>query len=107
MMYKTIVLELIQERPELHEQLRTSRTLLVAVETYAIGLKASHEAWKDRLSQACLERDPSQVSSEAMELAMQELRESLPSGLPPDDSAAEPPSLDAAMNYIRRHTPPV
>ena len=67
-------------------------------------LKASHEAWKEQLSQARPGSDPSQIASEAMELAMQDLRDRLPSASPRDET--EPMSLDAAMNFLRRHTPP-
>ena len=74
MQYKTIALELIQEQPELYEQLRSSKRLLPAMDAYAIELKASHEAWKDQLGQAKPGSDPSQIASEAMELAIQELQ---------------------------------
>lgn len=37
-------------------------------------------------------------------MALQGLQEFLPSGLPPDES--DPLSLDAAMAFLRRHTPP-
>lgn len=104
MQYKTITLELIQDRPELYERLRSSKRLLPAVDAYAAELKAGHEAWKDRLAQANPGRDPRQISSEALELAIEELRDRLPSVSPRDE--AEPLSLDAAMSYLRRHTPP-
>ena len=52
MQYKTIVFELLQQRPEMHEQLRKDRKLLPALEFYAKGLKASHEAQKILLAQA-------------------------------------------------------
>ena len=63
MHYKTIVLELIQQQPELHEQLRASRTLLATMDAYALELKASHEEWMDRLSERWPGSDPSQFSS--------------------------------------------
>ena len=68
-MYKTIVLALVEQRPELHDQLRSSRTLLATLNLYASQLKASHEAWKDRLSKAKAETDEIQLASEAMEMA--------------------------------------
>jgi hypothetical protein len=104
MQYKTIVLELLQQRPQLHDQLRKERRLLPALEFYAKGLKASHEAQKILLSQARPGSDPSQIASEALEIALKELEASLPSASPPDDE--EPLSLDEAMAFIRRHTPP-
>ena len=49
MQYKTIIHELLQQRPQMHEQLRKSRKLLPALELYARELKTSHEAWKEML----------------------------------------------------------
>ena len=48
--------------------------------------------------------DPHQIASEALEMALQELADRLPSESPPD--ANETLSLDAAMAFLRRHTPP-
>ena len=104
MQYKTIALELIREQPVLYEQLRSSKRLLPAMDAYAIELKASHEAWKEQLGQARPVSDPSQIASEAMELAVQELIDRLSSESPTDESEAL--SLDAAMNFLRRHSPP-
>ena len=102
MQYKTIILELLQQRPQMHEQLRQSRKLLPTLETYARELKTSHEAWKEDLSQARPGSDPSQIASEAMEMALKELEDRLPSESHQDESEAL--SLDAAMAHLRRHT---
>jgi hypothetical protein len=102
MQYKTIVLELLRERTELHEQLRLTRRLLPTMETCARELKASHETWKETLARANPQSDPSQISSEAMEMALRELEERLPSVHPADE---EPFSLDQAMAFVRSHTP--
>jgi hypothetical protein len=67
-------------------------------------LKVSHEAWMDRLSRARPESDPSQVSSEALELALEQLQAHLRPESSTDDPA--PLSLAAAMAFIRRPTPP-
>jgi hypothetical protein len=104
MQYKTIALGLIQEQPALYERLRSSKRLLPAMDAYAIELKASHEAWKEQLGQARPVSDPSQIASEAMELATAELQDRLSSESPTDESEAL--SLDAAMNFLRRHSPP-
>jgi hypothetical protein len=104
MLYKTMILELLQQRPEMHEQLRQQRMLLPTLERYAIELKTRHEAWKELLSQAKPGRSESQNATEALELALQEMEERLPYALPPNDN--ERLSLDAAMAYLRRHTPP-
>ncbi len=102
MQYKTIVLELLKERTELHEQLRKDRKLLPALEFYSKELKTSHEAWKETLSQTNPGSDPSQIASEAMEIAIKELEDRLPSASHPVGN--EPLSLDAAMAFILGHT---
>lgn len=77
MQYKTIVLELLKQRPEIHNQLRRKRMLLATVERYARELKANHETWKERLSQAKPGSEESQISSEALEFALKESEDRL------------------------------
>jgi hypothetical protein len=101
MLYKTIILELLQQRPQMHEQLRKNRKLLAALEIYAKELKTSHEAWKEVLSQAKPGSDPSQIATEAREMALKQLEDRLPSGSVTTDQEA---SLDEAMAFIRNHT---
>ncbi len=105
MQYKTIVLELLQDHPALYEQLRSSKRLLPTMDAYALDLKACHEEWLHRLSRTRPDSDSRQIASEALELAIQGLQDRLPCESPKDE--AEPVSLDAAMNYLRRLTPPV
>lgn len=102
MQYKTIVLELLKERTELHEQLRLTRSLLPTLETCAKELKASHEAWKETLALESPGSDPLMIYSRAMELALQELEDRLPSMSPQDEQEAL--SLDKAMSFIRTPT---
>ena len=102
MQYKTIILELLEQRPQMREELRRSRKLLPALEHYAKELKSDHEAWKERLAQANPESDPSQIASEAMEMALKELEDRLPSESRQDEN--EMVSLDEAMAHIRSHT---
>jgi hypothetical protein len=102
MQYKTIVLELLQQRTQMHDQLRRERKLLPAMEQFARELKTSHHAWKEQLSELRPESDPSQITSEALEMAIKELEDRLPPVSPPENN--EPLSLDGAMAFIRRHT---
>lgn len=102
MQYKTIVLELLKERSELHDQLRLTHRLLPTMETCARELKAHHEYWKETLATASPESDPSQISSEAMELALSELEARLPSVHPQDDGQTL--SLDQAMACVLSHS---
>lgn len=107
MHYKTIALELIQyQYPALHERLRSSRTLLSQMDLHATALKRYHETRMDQLTQARPGGDESQIASEALALAIEELKEDLRSESPQDGDATEPLSLDAAMSYVRRRTPP-
>ena len=100
MQYKTIVLELLRERKELHEQLRLTRRLLPTMESLAKDLKARHDHWKETL--ATTESDPIRISSEAMEMALSELEDRLPSVHPqPDEEAL---SLDQAMAFVLSHS---
>jgi hypothetical protein len=95
MQYKTIVLRLLQQRPEIHDRLRKKRRLLQTVNAYATDFKAKHNAWMEVLLSARPESDPSQISSEALELALEDLQDSLRHEFSTDDS--EPLSLDEAM----------
>ena len=99
MHYKTIVLELLKERPKIHRQLRRKRMLLQTVERYAKELRATHETWKDRLFQARPGSDPSQIVAEALEIALKELEGCLPSGDLPNQ--AEPLFLETELPVVR------
>ena len=103
MQYKTITLELLLQYPEIHEPLRKKRMLLPALESYASDLKTSHETWKERLAETKPGSDPSQLASEALELALADMETRLRSESAPRESEAL--SLDDAMTYIRQHTP--
>jgi hypothetical protein len=102
MQYKSIVLEMLKQRPQLHERLRQERRLLHALDFLSRELKASHEAQKAILSRARPGSHPQQIASEALELALRELEASLPPASPPDES--ETFCLDEAMAFLR-HKP--
>jgi len=101
MLYKTMMLELLEQRPQMYEQLRKERKLLPAMELYARELKRMHEAWKVTLLTP--DSDPAQTSSLALEMALQEMEHHLPSR--PETDGVEALSLDEAMAFIRSHTP--
>jgi hypothetical protein len=102
MQYKTIVLELLKERTEFHEQLRKERKLLPTLELYAKELRTSHQAWKELLTQMRPGSDQTQVASEALEIALKELEDRLPSASRRDGDETQ--FLDAAMMFIRHPT---
>lgn len=103
MLYKTIILEMLQRRPRMYEQLRLYRRLLPALEIYAKELKESHEALAEELRQARPDSDPRQIRSEAFEMALKELEDRLPPASPTDDQEAQA-QLDEAMAFIRNHS---
>lgn len=102
MQYKTIILELLHQRPQMHEQLRLERKLLTTLELYAKELKTSHEAWTEQISQAKPGSDLSQIASEAMEMALKEMEDRLPLVSSTDDH--ETLSLHEAMAFLRSPT---
>jgi len=102
MLYKTICLELLQQHPQIHDLLRRNRILLPAMERLAGELRNRHQEWKDHLSQARPDSDRSQIASEALEMALAELENRLPTESPPNEEAL---SLDAAMAFICRPMP--
>ena len=101
MQYKTMALELLTQRAELYEQLRLTHRLLPSLETWAKELKASHEKWKETLAGAKPGSEPSQLASEALEMALKELKDRLPSASPRDEE--EPLSLEKAMAFVQSH----
>ena len=103
MHYKTIVLEILQNRPELHEKLCLSRTLLTTLNLYSSHLKANHEAWMNRLSRVKPGSERSQLASEALEIAVQEMEDSM--GTSDFLLETETLSLDGAMAFTQDPKP--
>lgn len=99
MQYKTIILELIQQRPEMHEQLRMERKLKTTLEMYAKELKENHQTIRDQLQQENPESNPSLISSQAFEMACKEMEDRMPpvSGADKDQEL----TLDAAIAHVR------
>ncbi len=103
--YKTITQTLLEQRPMLHERLRQERMLLQAINLYATELKARHEALIAQLSQSNPENSTNLIASQALEIAVKEMEDSLPPASPQDETEAL--SLDQAMAYLRNRMPPV
>lgn len=101
MQYKTIILELLEQRPTLHDQLRRERKLLTILDSFAQELKTRHEAWKVNLS-TTPGIDPGQIPSAALEMALQEMESRLRRAFPPDDPEALSPN---DLAHILQHTP--
>jgi hypothetical protein len=107
MHYKTIMLDLLEQYPSLYDRLRTSGTLMQSMEHYASELKERHTSWMNTLAQERPGSNPAQIASQALELALQDLQERLSAASAPNaDAPEETLSLEAAMHFLRRHTPP-
>jgi len=104
MQYKTIILELIRSRPDLHRQLKASNTLLATVERNAILLKASHDAWIEELRGTRPESESALIASEALEIALKVFEETLPKDSASDKT--DPLDLDEAMAFLGRPKSP-
>ena len=102
MQYKTIVLQLLEQRPELYNQLRKRRQLLPALDIYSDQLKTLHKEEKEALSQAKPDSDPIQISSEALEIALKAFEDRLPTNTQQDEN--ETFSLDQAMAFVRNRS---
>ncbi len=100
MQYKKIILELLQQRPQMHERLRQERMLMSTMDYYAMELRTRHLEWKELLLKQQPESDQSQIASEALEMALKELEDRLP-----PESENDGPTIEEAMAYVRRHTP--
>jgi hypothetical protein len=87
-MYRTMVLEMIQHQPSLHDRLRREGCLLATVDRLGAELRDRHLGLKQSLTEAHPDRDPDQVSQEAMEIALAELGTSLPTASPNEDPDA-------------------
>lgn len=99
MQYKTIVLQLLEQNPELYNQLRKRRQLLQTLESYSDQLKTLHEQEMETLSQARPGSNPIQISSEALEIALTQFEDRLPTATRPDETQTF--SLDQAMAFVR------
>ena len=100
MMYKTICLGLLEQRPELYDQLQNSRQLLPTLNRLASELKTLHQAWIQEL-RATRPGSDTQIASEAMELALRDLQDRLSA----DCETEALDFLDSAMAFLRP-TPP-
>jgi hypothetical protein len=105
MQYKTIVMELLEQHPQIHESLKRERRLLAMIESLARELKATHEQILRDLSEQQpppLGDGSSGISSQAMEMAIAELQELLAilSGDENDDTL----NLDQFMALLLQHS---
>jgi hypothetical protein len=105
MLYKTIMLGLLEERPRLYRQLAASKTLGQTLHRLATALIHCHQRWIRELERLQAVSDQVQCRSRALELAIRELTENLPPESAPSDEENQPLDLHAAMMFIYRHMP--
>lgn len=79
MHYKTVMRELLEARPILRDRLERYRLILPTLDYYAAELRTTHQRWIRMLTPGRPDSERAQLSSEALELAIEELRERLPS----------------------------
>jgi hypothetical protein len=103
MHYKTILMGLLEQYPEIQNELRAKRLLLTTLNSYAKELRNSHRAWKQCLSRIWPDKSESQIASEALDIALREMEHSLLTKTQPEDCSQL--SLKDAMAFIRGHGP--
>ena len=92
MLYKTIILNLLEQNPPLHEELRRKRKLLATLNRLAEELREDHLVIKERLRKASPRMGKTQIATEALELALKDLCSALaPTGGQTDDATAPIP----------------
>ena len=104
MQYKTIMLELLEQYPKLHSQLKQHRQLLATMETMARELKAHHERIIGELTERQTDGESSGISSQAMELAIAEMQERL--AVLSNREEGETLTLDQIMELVIQHSLP-
>ena len=70
MQYKTIILQLIEDRPSLHHKLASSDTLLSTLNRLAAEFRSLHLELSDQLSRQHPELAAAQVRAQALEYAV-------------------------------------
>ena len=96
MHYKTMALDMLEDRPRLKARLQEERKLLLTMERIAESLKLRHETWMRQLEASQPPSHPSQIASEALELALAELTDHLPDEGRVDEESF---SLNEVMNF--------
>lgn len=89
MKYKSIILTLIEQNPQLHAELKSSRSLLATVEREARAFKDQHEGYLADLTNQAPEAAVGALSSQAFEVALADMESRLGmSGSCADEAAA-------------------
>ena len=102
MQYKTIVMELLEQNPELHNHLKQNRKLLETIDAMALELKWNHEQMIAELAEQQPDVAYSVTCSQATEIAIAELQQRLaPTS---DHETDEAMSLEQIMASVTQHS---
>ena len=100
--YKTIVLALLQQRPQMYQRLRKAHQLFMMLNYYSRLLEHHHEIWMEYLWRT----KPSShrhITQKALGIATKNLDAHFPHESPTGESGV---SLEEAVTFINSHTPP-
>ena len=101
MQYKTIVMELLEQNPELYNQLKQDRKLLETIDVMALELKASHEQMIAELAEQQPDVAYSVICSQATEIAIAEVQQRL---APTSDHETGEAMLEQLMASVMQHS---
>jgi len=85
MQYKTIVLHLLEQHPEIYDPLRRHRRMLRRWSITTRELRPFHDAWTEILAPVTPDHDPSRDHQRGSGTALKDLMDRLPAGSPRDD----------------------
>ena len=83
MLYKTIILQMLEDRPAIYNRLKAERKSLATIEALASELKANQRVILADLKQANPRMDEQQLASQAMEMALADLESALDANTSP------------------------
>ena len=100
MQYKTMVMELLEENNGLREKLHADGMLLAALDVLAGNLRERHRELMGEMQGSRTDGGFSGISSEALEIAVQEMRDRMTAYSDCDETI----DLDQLMREIVRHS---
>ncbi|MEZ6129177.1 MAG: hypothetical protein R3C59_10885 [Planctomycetaceae bacterium] len=100
MQYKTMVMELLEENERLREKLRGEGKLLTVLDVLAGNLRRRHRELMGEMQGSRTDGGFSGISSEALEIAVQEMRDRMTAFSDCDEIM----DLDQIMREVVRHS---
>ncbi|MCA9050162.1 MAG: hypothetical protein KDA89_15610 [Planctomycetaceae bacterium] len=101
MLYKTVVMELMEENGGLREKLRGEGNLLASLELLAGNLRERHRGLVAEMQGSRADGGFSEISSAALEIAVQEMRDRMTAFSDSDETI----DLDQLLQEIVRRSP--